>query len=208
MAPHTKDGNNPFQNSLVYTDSSLQSTIFGLGRTLSSIQQNQSELQQKQNNFAGALQNVVAVLQEMRTVALTNNQNEASSVSARLVLPNEAHQKPHSEVVSDGSNVSRLCQRNSSISYTQERESAARMSSNRNLTQCSSQSGAPSYLTQEEENYEKRKAMRTEPQTSRFTDRVWLRGIDRISCKRTWTERMTREIMDRRTDKTVVWKTV
>ena len=202
MAPHTQDCNNPFQNSLVYTDSSLQSTIFGLGRTLSSIQQNQSELQQKQENFAGALQNVVAVLQEMRTVALTNNQNEASSVSARLTLPNEAHQKPHSEVVSDGSNVSRLCQRNSSISYTQERESAARMSSNRNLTQCSSQSGAPSYLPSE------RKAMRTEPQTSRFTDRVWLRGIDRISCKRAWTERMTRDIMDRRTDKTVVWMTV
>ena len=53
------------------------------------MQQNQTELQQKQENFAGTLQNVVTVLQEMRTVALTNNQNEASSMSARLTLPNE-----------------------------------------------------------------------------------------------------------------------
>ena len=106
FAPHTQDSNNSMQNSILYSDSNLQSTIFGLSRTLSSMQQNQTELQQKQENFAGTLQNVVTVLQEMRTVALTNNQNEASSMSARLTLPNEGPQNPQLEVVSDGSNVS------------------------------------------------------------------------------------------------------
>ena len=106
LAPHTQGSSNSMQNSVLYSDWNLQSTIFGLSRTLSSIQQNETELQRKQENFAGALQNVVAVLQEMRTVALTNNQNKASSMSARLTLPNEAPQNPRLEVVSDGSNVS------------------------------------------------------------------------------------------------------
>ena len=182
MAPHTQDGNNPFQNSLVYTVSSLQSTRFGLGRTLSSIQQNQSELQQKQEKFASALQNVVTVLQEMRTVALTNNQNEASSVSARLTLPNEAPQNPQSEVVSDGSNVSQFCQRNSSISYTQEHESSARMSSSRNLTQGSGQSGAPSYLNQGEESYENRttdKPIYRQGMAPRYRQNIMEESMDR-----------------------------
>ena len=125
---------------------------------------------------------MVAVLQEIRTVALTNNQNGASSVSAMPILPNEAHQNPQSEVVSDGSNVSQLCQRNSSISYTQERECATRMSSNRNLTQCSGQSGAPSYLNQGEESYENRttdEPIYRQGMTPRYRQNIMEESMDR-----------------------------
>ena len=100
----------------------------------------------------------------MRTVSLTNNQNEASSMSARLTLPNEAPQNPQLEVVSDGSSVSQLCQRNSSISHFQDHKSVTRMSitnSERNLAQGSGQFRAPSYLTQGEESYGVRSANRT-----------------------------------------------
>ena len=95
LAPHTQDSSNSMQNSVLYSDSNLKvpsEVLAELSVVYSSIRLNYSL---KQENFAGALQNVVAVLQEMRTVALTNNQNEAGSMFARLTLPNEAPQTPN-----------------------------------------------------------------------------------------------------------------
>ena len=48
------------QPPLVYSEPNLHSTVFGLSRAITS-------LQQKQENITGALQNVVSILQEIRT---------------------------------------------------------------------------------------------------------------------------------------------
>ena len=97
------------QNDNVSMDINLQNVIVNMSRTLSSIQQKQDSIQQKQDSiqqkqdsmqqkqelFESAFQSVVAVLQEMRSVSLTNNQREASSVPARPALPNELPQNPN-----------------------------------------------------------------------------------------------------------------
>ena len=125
-AQYSQASGNLVQNDNVSMDMNLQNVIESISRTLSSIQQKQDCIQQKQDSmqqkqelFESAFQSVVAVLQEMRSVLLTNNQREASSVPARPALPNELPQNPR-EVVSDGSNFRQPCQRNSSISYVQE----------------------------------------------------------------------------------------
>ena len=159
---YTQASGNSVQNENVNLD--LQNVIFGMSRTLKSMQQKQDNMQQKQELFEGAFQNVVAVLQEMRTVALTNSQKETSSVSAQFTVSNDAPQKPRREVVSNGSNVSQPCQRNSSISYTQENEPATlvpRANSSRNLTQDSGQSSTASYNNYVAERFDARLANRT-----------------------------------------------
>ena len=173
---YTQDSGNLVQNDNVSMDMNLQNVIVSISRTLSSIQQKQDCIQQKQDSmqqkqelFESAFQSVVAVLQEMRSVPLTNNQREASSVPARPALPNELPQNPQREVVSDGSNVRQPCQRNSSISYVQENVSATlvpRANSSHNSTQDSGQSSTASYRTYEVEHYEERPANTNTDDTS------------------------------------------
>ena len=160
MAQHIQVSNGPLQNDNVNTDLNLQSAIFGMSRSL-------SIMQQKQELFECALQNMVTVLQEMRTVALTtNSQKDGSSISAQSIVSNEEPQNPQRQVVSDGSNTRQLCQRKSSISYVQENESATlmpRANSSRNLTQDSGQSTTTSnlYPSYEAERYDPSLADRT-----------------------------------------------
>ena len=162
---------NSVQNDNVSMDMNLQNVIVNMSRTLSSIQQKQDSIQQKQDSmqqkqelFESAFQSVVAVLQEMRSVSLTNNQREASSVPARPALPNELPQNPQREVVSDGSNVSQLCQRNSSVSYVQENVPATlvpRANGSQNSTQDSGQPSTASYHNYVAESFDARTAYRT-----------------------------------------------
>ena len=168
---YTQASGNLVQNDNVSMDMNLQNVIVSISRTLSSIQQKQDCIQQKQDSmqqkqelFESAFQSVVAVLQEMRSVPLTNNQREASSVPARPALPNELLQNPQRQVVSDGSNTRQLCQRKSSISYTQENEPATlvpRANSSRNLTKDSGQSSTASYNNYVAERFDARLANRT-----------------------------------------------
>ena len=168
---YTQASGNSVQNDNVSMDINLQNVIVNMSRTLSSIQQKQDSIQQKQDSmqqkqelFESAFQSVVAVLQEMRSVSLTNNQREASSVPARPALPNELPQNPQREVVSDGSNVSQLCQGNSSISYVQDNVPATlvpRANGSQNSTQDSGHPSTASYHNYVAESFNARSAYRT-----------------------------------------------
>ena len=64
------------QPALVYSEPNLHSTVFGLSRVITS-------LQQKQENTTGALQNVVSILQEIRTKPGSDKPDEFKSLHAR-----------------------------------------------------------------------------------------------------------------------------
>ena len=64
------------QPALVYSEPNLHSTVFGLSRAITS-------LQQKQENITGALQNVVSILQEIRTKPGSDKPDEFNSLHAR-----------------------------------------------------------------------------------------------------------------------------
>ena len=162
----TSNGNS-VQNDNVNMDMNLQNVIVSMSRTLSSIQQKQDSIQQKQDSmqqkqelFEGAFQSVVAVLQEMRSVSLTNSQREASSVPSRPALSNELPQNPQREVVSDGSNVSQPCQRYSSISHVPA-TFVPRANSSQNSTHDSGQYSTASCHNYVAERLDARPAYRT-----------------------------------------------
>ena len=64
------------QPPLLYSEPNLHSTVFGLRRAITS-------LQQKQENITGALQNVVSILQEIRTKPGSDKPDEFNSLHAR-----------------------------------------------------------------------------------------------------------------------------
>ena len=64
------------QPPLVYSEPNLHSTVFGLSRAITS-------LQQKQENITGALQNVVSILQEVRTKPGSDKPDEFNGLHAR-----------------------------------------------------------------------------------------------------------------------------
>ena len=64
------------QPPLVYSEPNLHSTVFGLSRAITS-------LQQKQENITGALQNVVSILQEIRTKPGSDKPDEFNGLQAR-----------------------------------------------------------------------------------------------------------------------------
>ena len=64
------------QPPLVYSEPNLHSTVFGLSRAITS-------LQQKQENITGALQNVVSILQEIRTKPGSDKPDEFNGLHAR-----------------------------------------------------------------------------------------------------------------------------
>ena len=64
------------QPALVYSEPNLHSTVFGLSRAITS-------LQQKQEIITGALQNVVSILQEIRTKPGSDKPDEFNSLHAR-----------------------------------------------------------------------------------------------------------------------------
>ena len=64
------------QPPLVYSEPNLHSTVFGLSRAIIS-------LQQKQEHITGALQNVVSILQEIRTKPGSDKPDEFNGLHAR-----------------------------------------------------------------------------------------------------------------------------
>ena len=64
------------QPPLVYSEPNLHSTIFGIGRAI-------TRMQQKQENITGALQNVVSILQEIRTKPGSDKPDEFNGLHVR-----------------------------------------------------------------------------------------------------------------------------
>ena len=91
---HFADNSGHLQNTQLYSEQNIQSTIFGLSRALSSMQENQVDLHLKQQNIAGVLNNVVTLLEGMKQNSQDSRQINSSEQDRGASLEGTSHGSP------------------------------------------------------------------------------------------------------------------